>query len=110
MNQDAIYKIVGDRIRARRKTLGMTQSQLAQRLEISRASLANIETGRQSVLIHNLYSIANAIDLSPESLLPAVKVESAKSDPEIIELPGDLKSDQKKQIELAIASIFRKKS
>jgi transcriptional regulator with XRE-family HTH domain len=109
MNHDAIYKIVGDRIRARRKTLGMTQAQLAQRLEISRASLANIETGRQSVLVHNLYSIAHAIDLAPESLLPAVSVDSMKNETPAVELPTDLRSDQRKQVEIAIAAMTRGK-
>jgi len=109
MNQDAIYKIVGDRIRARRKTLGLTQAQLAQRLEISRASLANIETGRQSVLVHNLYSIARAIDLTPESLLPAVSAESTKNNVTVVELPGDLRLDQRRQVELAIAAMIRSK-
>ena len=108
MKQEAIYGSVGERIRTRRKKLGMTQEQLAQKLEISRASLANIETGRQSILLHNLYSIAKAIELAPESLLPSPNVHVEKGASSSIELPDDLRSEQKRQIEQIIASAHNK--
>ena len=48
----------------------MTQEQLAKRVGISRASLANIEAGRQQVLVHHLFALASALDLeSPVQLL-----------------------------------------
>ena len=53
-----------------RKSLGLTQEQLAQQVGISRASLANIEAGRQQVLVHHLFGLATALQLdSPEVLL-----------------------------------------
>jgi transcriptional regulator with XRE-family HTH domain len=50
--------------------LGWPQSQLAGRLGISRATLANIETGRQRVLVHMLYRVALALGVTPGDLLP----------------------------------------
>jgi transcriptional regulator with XRE-family HTH domain len=109
MKHEAIYGVVGERIKMRRKKLGMTQEQLAQKLEISRASLANIETGRQSILLHNLYSIAKAIELAPESLLPTLTVHIENGASELIELPEDLKLEQKRQIERIIANVINNK-
>ena len=73
MNHDSIYRHIGDVIRTRRKALKprLTQEALAQRIGISRASLANIETGRQNVLVHQLYVFAKALNLTPSDFLPA---------------------------------------
>ena len=70
-----IYWEVGQAIRRHRKGAKRTQAQLAAGIGLSRASLANIEAGRQQVLVHYLYDIADALDLdSPVSLMPAPKV------------------------------------
>lgn len=92
-----IYKDIGLRIRARRKALGLRQEGLAKRLRISRGSLANIETGRQSILVHVLYSIAAALQLKPLDLLPL------PSEPSVIPLQKlrfsvDLSSKQAEQV------------
>ena len=65
------YREVGQGIRRYRKIARRTQAQLAAEVGLSRASLANIEAGRQQVLVHHLYVIADALGLdSPASLLP----------------------------------------
>ena len=69
------YREVGQAIRRHRKGARRTQAQLAAEIGLSRASLANIEAGRQQVLVHYLYDIAEALGLdSPASLMPAPKV------------------------------------
>ena len=70
MEPDQIYKYLGRRIKDLRKGLHQTQEQLAKQVGISRASLANIESGRQQLLVHHLFSLANALQLeSPAQLL-----------------------------------------
>lgn len=70
MDADQIYKNLGSRIRSLRKSLGWTQDRLAKAVGISRASLANIEAGRQQVLVHHLFTLAQALNLeSPAQLL-----------------------------------------
>lgn len=70
MKHDRIYKNLGSRIRALRKGLGRSQGQVANQVGLSRASLANIEAGRQKVLVHQLFDLAKALDLeSPIDLL-----------------------------------------
>lgn len=72
------YKEIGKIVRRRRKQLGLTQEVLAPRLNMSRASLANIEAGRQRLLVHQIYVIAQALDMDTKDLLPAIGVESKK--------------------------------
>ena len=69
-----LYKEVGHNIRRNRNGARRTQEQLAAEIGMSRASLANIEAGRQQVLVHHLYAIAAALDLdSPSVLMPPLK-------------------------------------
>lgn len=76
MNAKEIYKNLGARIRDLRKSLPQTQDQFAKQAGISRASLANIEAGRQQVLVHHLFTFAHILQLdSPAHLLP---VENAR--------------------------------
>lgn len=71
MSQQDIYREVGQAIRRCREDARRTQAQLAAEIGISRASLANIEAGRQNVLIHYLYAIADVLELdSPFVLMP----------------------------------------
>lgn len=66
---EQIYVEIGKRIRQQRQVKGMSQRELANRLLISRASLANIEVGRQRVYLHHIYQIAQVLDMSPDHLL-----------------------------------------
>lgn len=72
MADEAIYKAFGRAVATRRKTLDLTQAELASQVGISRASIANIESGRQNVLLHHVYRLAEALKFSKVSeLLPA---------------------------------------
>jgi transcriptional regulator with XRE-family HTH domain len=98
MNPDPIYRHIGTIVRDRRKLLRITQDKLARRLAISRASLANIETGRQRLLVHQLYRLAGELGLRPSDLLPAPEGPAAKPEIETLPLPTGLKPKQREQI------------
>ena len=98
MELDPIYKTIGETIRARRRRFHLTQEKLAPRIGMSRASLANIETGRQTILVHQLYRLAEVLEISPADLLPVPAAESERTDTTEIELPDDLNPQQKRQI------------
>jgi len=69
---DRIYSLFGSRVAALRHERGLKQAELAQRIGLSRSSVANIEAGRQKVLLHQISDIAQALDLSDvRSLMPA---------------------------------------
>jgi transcriptional regulator with XRE-family HTH domain len=72
MSDEAIYKAFGQAVATRRRGLNLTQAVLASRVGISRASVANIESGRQNVLLHHVYRLASALEFTKVSeLLPA---------------------------------------
>lgn len=66
-----IYEAFGAKVRKERAKLGWTQLELSKRIGLTRGSVANIEAGRQSVLLHQFVTIASALKLEPTHLLPA---------------------------------------
>lgn len=106
MNQEAIYKHIGDVIKKRRKHLGLTQEDLSKQLAISRASLANIETGRQNFPVHQLYSIAKALAMAPMDLLPAPAENGSRKVDESLSFSTTLSSKQKDEITRFITGSF----
>lgn len=72
MATDPRYAAFGEAMAVRRKKLKLNQATLAARVGLSRASIANIERGRQNVLLHHACDIAEALGLSQVGdLLPA---------------------------------------
>lgn len=67
---EQIYKELGKRVGTARDKANLTQERLAVRVGLSRTSIVNIEAGRQRVPLHQLYRIADALDLEPADLLP----------------------------------------
>lgn len=71
MAPEKIYQIFGRQLARAREECGLTQSELARRVNLSRASIANIEAGRQRVLLHQLGEFAWALNVkSSAQLLP----------------------------------------
>lgn len=70
MNESDLYEELGRLVRQHRERLGISQEALAQAIELSRASVANIETGRQRIPLHHLYRLARALKVEAEALLP----------------------------------------
>ena len=62
-------KALGEAIRQRRLSLGMSQEQLADRAGIERKSVSRVETGAYSPSVDRLWSIGDALDLPPHELL-----------------------------------------
>src|SRR4051794_30990808 len=72
-NMDAIAKLyrgIGEEIKRRRKQAGMSQAELADAIDQLRASVANIEAGRQKAPLHVLYAISDALGTELKAILP----------------------------------------
>ncbi|HEY5411654.1 MAG TPA: helix-turn-helix transcriptional regulator [Caulobacteraceae bacterium] len=57
-----LYRALGQNVARLRKVRELTQAEVAAEIGLTRASLANIETGRQKVLLHHVFMLANALD------------------------------------------------
>ena len=98
MKAEEIYREVGQNIRRYREDARRTQAQLAAQIGMSRASLANIEAGRQQVLLHYLYAIADALELpSPAALMPKPQVSAQGADVTVLPLPQEGLSEKQRQ-------------
>lgn len=69
---ETCHQAVGLRIKMTREFLSITQEELAKKVGISRGSLANIEVGRQRLLLHNIEEFAKALGVSPKHLLKGI--------------------------------------
>ncbi len=107
MKLEPIYKAIGTIIRRRRRRLEWSQKLLASRLGISRATLANIETGRQRILVHHLYAFAEVLHMKPNDFLPAGAAADSGGDWTLLPIPEDLNLLQKEQIARLIGTVQR---
>jgi transcriptional regulator with XRE-family HTH domain len=99
MKLEPLYRSIGTAIRGKRRQLDWSQEKLARKLMISRGTLANIEAGRQRILVHQLYAIAAALDLKPNDLLPAFNAAvTPGGPPEAFPLPQHLNAQQRDQL------------
>lgn len=69
---------VGDRIRQRRKELGLSQEELANRLgNKSRASVCTVETGKEDLTMDRIRKYAEALECEPGYLTGWISEEQA---------------------------------
>lgn len=59
-------KVIGERIRATRKTLGLTQEDVGERMGASGSYIAGVEAGRSNLTIGQLAAIAEALKVALE--------------------------------------------
>lgn len=64
------YVLIADQIRQHRREAGLQQQHVAERIGVSRATMANIEGGRQRILVHRLYQIAEVFGVPLDDLIP----------------------------------------
>ncbi|WID95165.1 helix-turn-helix transcriptional regulator [Bosea vestrisii] len=103
MSNDPRYTAFGEAMALRREQLKMTQAQLASRVGLSRASIANIERGRQNVLLHHACDIASALGLSQVGDLLPVESKPSLED-QVLALSEAVSPKAKAQISDLIAT------
>ena len=64
----SIKKLLGQRIKSVRKSRGITQEQLAEKVGIGTANISYIETGKFAPSIENFEKIAVALNVEPHEL------------------------------------------
>ncbi len=71
------YKLLGEQIRKQRKLKGYTLEQLSEKLDVSTTFIGQIERAKGIPSLETLVKIANALDVSMDSLLFGVLNEKA---------------------------------
>lgn len=66
------YRQFGMRLEQLRNALGWTQEELAKKTNLVRGSIANIERGKQRILLHDVERFATAFGTSPKQLLRGI--------------------------------------
>ena len=67
---DKVNSLFGARLSSLRRSRGITQSELAEKLGVSRTTIANLERGVQNVQLHQVFTFARALDAEPAQLIP----------------------------------------
>lgn len=61
--------VIGKRIQNRRKQLGYTQEQLAEKMNVSIQMVSNLERGNKAIRIDNLINLSQTMDISTDYIL-----------------------------------------
>lgn len=73
MNDDAIRRLLGRRIRSRRRGLCLTQAKLGSRCGVSFQQIQKYETGVATLSVSRLLTLANALETSAECILDGLQ-------------------------------------
>ena len=89
ISTDRLNGLFGSRLASLRRAKGVSQSELGKRMGLSRTTIANLERGVQNVQLHQVFTLAHALDADPKALIPSwneVVPESARQDDLVLEI------------------------
>ena len=69
MANERLLGEIGARINSRRKELGLTQEQLAERMEVSIQMISNLELGKKAIRPENLVKLCDVLNISADYIL-----------------------------------------
>lgn len=98
-NEILLYQKLGQRIRRKRELAKLTQAQLAERVDVLRTSITNIEAGRQKAPLHLIYELCAVLQVDIRDVLPPLN-ELVETQNSTIEIGGRLKNIPPKSAEL----------
>ena len=100
-----LAKNLGSLIAAKRKSLKLTQGELAEKVGIEQESMSRIETGMITPSLGRLYLLADALDCSIETLLKPASGRKQDQSLALEELMGEL-DDAERAFALRIIKDF----
>ncbi len=77
MGDIEFLKNMGYRIMTRRKSLNMTQEELAEKIGVSTQMISNLELGKKAVRPENLAKVCEVLDLSADFILSGTNKKTA---------------------------------
>ena len=77
MGDTDFLKEMGQRIMVRRKSLRMTQEELAEKLGVSTQMISNLELGKKAIRPENLAKVCTVLELSADFILTGTNTKTA---------------------------------
>lgn len=91
-----LYDDIGARIKDARNKASLNQDALGEFLGLTRASIVNIENGRQRPSIHLLLKMAQVLDVAFNELVPNVQETSTDANVHLVSVKKkDIQTDSK---------------
>ena len=78
LSRDEILSNFGDRLRAERKSKGLSQEELAYKAELDRSYVGGVERGERNLTLVNIVALADALEIRPALLLESVGGQRSK--------------------------------
>lgn len=107
MEDRELARTVGATIAARRKQLGLTQAELAEKLDIGQESLSRMENGQISPKFSRLQSFADALGCSVADLFRSKKDDVHARSATIVDLIQPLSAEGQEAIVNIIAELVQ---
>lgn len=76
MGDNEFLKEMGQRIMVRRKSLRMTQEELAEKLGVSTQMISNLELGKKAIRPENLAKVCTVLELSADFILTGTNTKT----------------------------------
>lgn len=69
MDDARILELFGKQLQSIRQAKGWSQEKLAFEADLDRTYISSVERGRRNISLINIYKLAKALDVTPQSLL-----------------------------------------
>ena len=106
--RDVDLKSIGERISKRRKSMGMTQEQLAEKMDVSIQMISNLERGIKAIKIDNLVKLSQILNVSTDYILIGERMSVGINNLE--ERLGQLSAENSKLIEVIVSYLLNEKN
>jgi transcriptional regulator with XRE-family HTH domain len=70
--------VLGQRVRARRQKLGLSQEGLAAQSSLHWTFIGQVERGQRNLSLHNLLKVADSLGVDPAELVSGLKPPTSK--------------------------------
>ena len=88
---------LGPRLRTRREARGLSQRELARRLDLSPSAISQFETGKSRVSVSTLYAIVSELEVSLDELFSGLNGERHAPDPPARTLAASVAANQEEK-------------
>jgi transcriptional regulator with XRE-family HTH domain len=110
IDEKLIYESIGKKIKEFRENSRIypekiTQELLARAIGVTRVSIANYETGKQSIYLSDLYKIADFLHVDVKEFLPSIDSVKLSAPEDKLEKTSDLTSEEKEAIKKLIGTV-----